>query len=288
MVKKLSSKMKYLLQLGRYNYPTGGFLLMWPCFWGVFYELNYSTEIIKILILFFIGSFVMRGAGCCINDLLDKDIDKKVSRTRKRPLVTKKLSDTDVIWFLIFQLIIGLFVVLNFEEKTIIFSFSIIPLIFIYPLFKRFTNFPQLFLGIVFNWGIIIGFLTQNNSLNLGIFFLYLSGIFFTICYDTIYAFQDIKDDKKAGVKSLAIFLENKPNLIIFMIYLLSFFFFVLSIIYLNQRFWNSLLISITILICYSLQYLAFIKKKSLKTIFDSSNLVGAIISTVLYLQNYL
>ena len=224
MVKKLSSKMKYLLQLGRYNYPTGGFLLMWPCFWGVFYELNYSTEIIKILILFFIGSFVMRGAGCCINDLLDKDIDKKVSRTRKRPLVTKKLSDTDVIWFLIFQLIIGLFVVLNFEEKTIIFSFSIIPLIFIYPLFKRFTNFPQLFLGIVFNWGIIIGFLTQNNSLNLGIFFLYLSGIFFTICYDTIYAFQDIKDDKKAGVKSLAIFLENKPNLIIFMIYLLSFF----------------------------------------------------------------
>ena len=288
MVKKLSSKMKYLLQLGRYNYPTGGFLLMWPCFWGVFYELNYSTEIIKILILFFIGSFVMRGAGCCINDLLDKDIDKKVSRTRKRPLVTKKLSDTDVIWFLIFQLIIGLFVVLNFEEKTIIFSFSIIPLIFIYPLFKRFTNFPQLFLGIIFNWGIIIGFLTQNNSLNLGIFFLYLSGIFFTICYDTIYAFQDIKDDKKAGVKSLAIFLENKPNLIIFMIYLLSFFFFVLSIIYLNQRFWNSLLISTTILICYSLQYLAFIKKKSLKTIFDSSNLVGAIISTILYLQNYL
>ena len=280
--------MKYLLQLGRYNYPTGGFLLMWPCFWGVFYELNYSTEIIKILILFFIGSFVMRGAGCCINDLLDKDIDKKVSRTRKRPLVTKKLSDTDVIWFLIFQLIIGLFVVLNFEEKTIIFSFSIIPLIFIYPLFKRFTNFPQLFLGIIFNWGIIIGFLTQNNSLNLGIFFLYLSGIFFTICYDTIYAFQDIKDDKKAGVKSLAIFLENKPNLIIFMIYLLSFFFFVLSIIYLNQRFWNSLLISTTILICYSLQYLAFIKKKSLKTIFDSSNLVGAIISTILYLQNYL
>ena len=280
--------MKYLLQLGRYNYPTGGFLLMWPCFWGVFYELNYSTEIIKILILFFIGSFVMRGAGCCINDLLDKDIDKKVSRTRKRPLVTKKLSDTDVIWFLIFQLIIGLFVVLNFEEKTIIFSFSIIPLIFIYPLFKRFTNFPQLFLGIIFNWGIIIGFLTQNNSLNLGIFFLYLSGIFFTICYDTIYAFQDIEDDKKAGVKSLAIFLENKPNLIIFMIYLLSFFFFVLSLVYLNQRFWNSFLISITILICYSLQYLAFIKKKSLKTIFDSSNLVGAIISTILYLQNYL
>ena len=120
----------------------------------------------------------MRGAGCCINDLLDKDIDKKVSRTRKRPLVTKKLSDTDVIWFLIFQLIIGLFVVLNFEEKTIIFSFSIIPLIFIYPLFKRFTNFPQLFLGIVFNWGIIIGFLTQNHSLNLGIFFYIFQGFF--------------------------------------------------------------------------------------------------------------
>ncbi len=288
MVKKLSSKMKYLLQIGRYNYPTGAFLLMWPCFWGVFYELNYSTEIIKILILFFIGSFVMRGAGCCINDLLDKDLDKKVSRTRKRPLVTKKLSNSDVIWFLIFQLIVGLFVVLNFEEKTIIYSFAIIPLIFIYPLFKRFTNFPQLFLGIVFNWGIIIGFLTQNNNLNLGIFFLYLSGIFFTICYDTIYAFQDIEDDKKAGIKSLAIFLENKPNFIILMIYLLSFFFFVLSIIYLNQRFWNSLFTSATILLCYSFQYLAFIKKKSLKSIFDSSNLVGAIISVILYLQNYL
>ena len=101
---------------------------------------------------------------------------------------------------------------LNFNLKVIFFSFLIIPLVVIYPLFKRVTYLPQVFLGLVFNWGIVIGFLTQNSELNLGIIFLYCSGIFLTIAYDTIYAFQDIKDDKSSGIKSLAILIEKKPR----------------------------------------------------------------------------
>ncbi|MAZ46832.1 MAG: 4-hydroxybenzoate octaprenyltransferase [Rickettsiales bacterium] len=289
MFRKLKKKINILLVLGRYNYPTGAFLLMWPCFWGVLYNPNFTGDYISTLFLLFIGSFVMRGAGCCINDFFDKDLDKKIERTKNRPLAKNLISDSDVLFFILFQLVLGFFVLINFNAKVIFFSFLIFPMVIIYPLFKRVTYFPQLILGLIFNWGVLIGFLTQNNQLNLGIIFLYLSGIFLTIAYDTIYAFQDLSDDKLAGVKSLAIYLEKKPRVIIFLIFCISFIFLNLSILEKKQlSFFETIILTLAVLICYLIQYLNFKKKMSYKSIFDFSAYVGALITVVIFLQNYL
>ena len=153
MFRKLKKKINILLVLGRYNYPTGAFLLMWPCFWGVLYNPNLNGNYIYSLFLLFIGSFVMRGAGCCINDFFDKDFDKKIKRTKNRPLARNLIGYFDVLCFIIFQLILGFIILINFNTKVIFFSLLIFPLVIIYPLFKRVSNFPQVILGLIFNWG---------------------------------------------------------------------------------------------------------------------------------------
>ena len=288
MFRKLKKKINILLVLGRYNYPTGAFLLMWPCFWGVLYNPNLNGNYTHTLFLLFIGSFVMRGAGCCINDFFDKDFDKKITRTKNRPLAKNLISHFDVLYFIVFQLILGFIILINFNAKVIFFSLLIFPLFIIYPLFKRVTYFPQIILGLVFNWGVLVGFLTQNNQLSLGIIYLYLSGIFLTIAYDTIYAFQDLSDDKLVGVKSLAIYLEKKPQLIIFLIFCISFIFLNLSILERKHTFFETIILTLIVFLCYTLQYLNFKNKKSYKSIFDFSVYVGAIITAIIFLQNYL
>ena len=289
MTEKILKKIKNLLILGRYNYPTGGFLLFWPCIWGLFYQIEPHKDLVEYIFLFFIGSFVMRGAGCCINDLFDQNFDKQVSRTKKRPLASGQLKNIDALIFIIFQLIIGLIVVLNLKFKVIFFSFIVIPLVFSYPLFKRITFFPQILLGVIFNWGILIGFLTQNDQIDHGIIFLYLAGVFFTIAYDTIYAHQDIKDDKRIGVKSIAILFEKKSTHFLLITYICSLFFFTNSII-LKDEFSKNFLVLFFFIItsCFLFQYINFKKRKNLKLIFDSCNLVGGVIATLLFSQNYL
>ena len=289
MFRKLKKKINTLLVLGRYNYPTGAFLLMWPCFWGVLYNPNFSGNYLFTLLLLFIGSFVMRGAGCCINDFFDKDLDKKIKRTKNRPLAKNLVSNFDVLCFIIFQLIIGFIILINFNAKVIFFGLLIFPLVVIYPLFKRVTNFPQVILGLVFNWGVLVGFLTQNDQLNLGVIYLYLSGIFLTIAYDTIYAFQDLSDDKLVGVKSLAIYLERKPRITIFFIFFISFIFLNLSILEKKQNsITETVILTSTVFLCYIIEYVNFKNKKSYKSIFDFNVYVGAVITTVIFLQNYL
>ena len=145
---------------------------------GIIQSKFFKSDYLLTLFLLLIGSFVMRGAGCCINDFFDKDLDKKVKRTKNRPLAKNLLSHTDVLYFIIFQLILGFIILVNFNAKVIFFSLLIFPMVVIYPLFKRVTNFPQVFLGLIFNWGILVGFLTQNNQLDLGVIYLYLSGVF--------------------------------------------------------------------------------------------------------------
>ena len=288
MSSNIFNKIKLFLILGRYNYPIGALLLMWPCLWGVFYQVSVNENLIEIIMLFIIGSFVMRGAGCCINDFFDRDLDKKVTRTKKRPLASGVLSIKEAFFFLLIQLIVGFFVVINFNIKTIFFSFLIIPLVLIYPLMKRIVNFPQFFLGFVFNWGVFIGYLSQSNVMNTGVIFLFLGGFFFTISYDTIYAFQDIKDDKKFGIKSFAIILENNSNKNIVSILFLSYFFFTLSLTQNeNLNLYLSLMLSLPILICFIIQFFLF-KKKLYKIVFDSSALTGLIISFVFLTTNYL
>jgi len=288
MFKKIKGKCKNLLILGRYNNPAGAFLLMWPCYWGALANIRELENIFLYLLYFSFGAFVMRGAGCCINDILDRNFDKEVDRTRNRPLVTGVINIKEAVFFIFFQLIIGLLIVLQFETRVIVVSFLIIPFIFAYPLFKRISFFPQLILGLVFNWGIIIGYLYQNSGFNFNIFYLYLAGVFLTTAYDTIYGFQDIKDDKKLGLKSLALLLEKKPSYYILLIYLLSFLFFLIFFVISYSNIFVSLICSIIVLTSFLLQYYAFIKGFSLIKIFKSNTILGGLISLLIVLQNYL
>lgn len=226
MYKQLFYKFKKFLNLGRYNKPYGIFLLMWPCFWGCAYHYNLTNDFFLKLMLFFIGSAVMRGAGCTLNDIIDRKIDRKVERTKNRPIAEKSIKVSEALFFLFLQLLIGLIIVLQFDIKTIITSFLVIPFIIFYPFVKRFSHFPQVVLGLIYNWGIIVSTINIQGYLDKNIIFLYFSGVFLTIGYDTIYAYQDVKDDIKINVHSLAIITRKKPKIFMSFIYLLSFIFF--------------------------------------------------------------
>ena len=287
MFKKITKKSKNLLILGRYNNPVGAFLLMWPCYWGALSNINFSISLLKCLILFTLGSFVMRGAGCCINDILDKDFDIKIKRTKKRPLASGSLNITESIVFTLFQLFLGLIILLQFELNVIILGFMIMPLVLTYPLFKRFTYFPQVILGLTFNWGVLVGYLSQNENFNFSILYLYFAGVFLTTAYDTIYGFQDIKGDKKIGLKSLAILFE-KNRKYLFLIYVLSSIFFS---IFFFETYSNTFANVIFSLIIFSLlirQVINFENRKEINAIFKSNVKTGGIITFLIILQNYL
>ncbi len=208
------NKIQPFVQLARYDKPIGFMLLFWPCIWSLLLYSLHVGELVPIsfFILFFIGSIIMRGAGCTWNDFLDKDYDKSVKRTKDRPLASSKIKITTAIFFLIIQLFVGLLILIQFNKLTIIFGcLSLIP-VFIYPLMKRITWWPQVFLGITFNWGALLGWMSvSNNFSSVYPLFLYIACIFWTIGYDTIYAHQDKDDDLLLNLKSSAIKLgENK------------------------------------------------------------------------------
>jgi len=287
MFKKIIGKCKNLLILGRYDNPTGALLLMWPCFWGVLSFKSQLDHIFASLSLFVIGSFVMRGAGCCVNDLFDKNFDKYVQRTKDRPLASGKVKNYEAILFICFQLFIGLMVVKQFNWQVILFSFSIIPLVIFYPFLKRITYFPQFFLGLAFNWGVIVGHMTQNQEFDFQILYLYFAGVFLTTAYDTIYGFQDINDDKKLGLKSLSILIEKNKNSLL-LLYFLS---FALFFVFFFLKFQNQILVyifSFTILIIYLHQFYSLKIGVSKIKIFKSNALYGFLISLMILILNYL
>lgn len=156
-------------------------------------------------LVFLAGSVSMRAAGCIVNDISDKDFDKDVERTKDRPLASGKLTKTQAALFLIPNLTVGLLVLTQLTPMSIAAAFGIIPVVIAYPLMKRYTNYPQVVLGMAFNWGVIVGYLAKSDYfLPEVILPAYLAGICWTLVYDTIYAFQDIKDDERIGVKSTA------------------------------------------------------------------------------------
>ena len=287
MFKKIIEKCKNLLILGRYNSPVGAFLLMWPCYWGCLSANVIKTTTVQDLIYFTIGSFVMRGAGCCINDIFDKNYDKEIKRTKNRPLASGKLDVGESIFFIFLQLLIGLIIVIQFEIKIVIISFIIIPLVFTYPLFKRFTYFPQVVLGLVFNWGIIIGHISQSEELSISLLYLYFAGVFLTIAYDTVYGFQDLQEDKRLGLKSLSILFEFKENYLI-LIYLLSFTFF--SIFFFKNYSNNLINFFSSTIVAYLLlkQFFSFKNGLNLMDIFKSNIIFGGVVSMLMIIQSYL
>ena len=206
------------LQLLRFTKPIGTWLLMFPCWWGLALA-SPGLPDLTALILFAIGAFLMRGAGCVYNDIVDKDIDLQVERTASRPIAAGTLTRTQATLFLIGLLLCALIVLLQFSPFVILLGASSLLLVFTYPWMKRITYWPQLFLGFTFNWGALMGWAVVNESLSLPAFLLYAAGICWTLGYDTIYAHQDIEDDLRVGVKSSAIALQKNTKPFLWIIY---------------------------------------------------------------------
>lgn len=207
------------LRLARADRPIGTWLLLWPCWWSLALATpEGSTPNLWYLALFAIGAFFMRGAGCTVNDMADRDFDAKVDRTRLRPIPAGEISMKQAFAFLAFQSLIGLLVLIQFNPFSIALGISSLGLIVLYPFMKRVTYWPQLILGFTFNWGALMGWAVMNADLSPAPIALYIGGIFWTLGYDTIYAHQDKEDDILIGVKSTALKLaENtRPALLIF------------------------------------------------------------------------
>ena len=197
------------LRLARLDRPIGTWLLLWPCWWAI----ALASGDIGLMLVFALGAVVMRGAGCTFNDIVDRDLDAQVARTANRPLPSGAVSVVAAWIFLIAQCGVGLAILLSLNDFAIAVGVASLFPVAVYPFMKRITYWPQLFLGIAFNWGALLGWAAVTGTLALPAIWLYRGGIFWTLGYDTIYAHQDAGDDALIGVKSTALKFEanSKP-----------------------------------------------------------------------------
>jgi 4-hydroxybenzoate polyprenyltransferase len=201
-VDRLPGRLRDAAVLARWDRPIGTWLLLLPCWWGV--ALAPVLPSPWLMLLFAVGAVAMRGAGCVVNDLVDREFDRKVERTRYRPLAAGRVSPHEALVFIGLQCLVGLAVLLQLGLPAIVVGFASVPLILIYPFMKRVTWWPQAFLGITFNWGVLVGFAAVTGGIAPATLVLYLAGIAWTLGYDTIYAHQDKVDDALVGVRSTA------------------------------------------------------------------------------------
>ena len=217
--------LKIFIELTRLNKPIGFMLLFWPCSWGLAYA-NYFKQntitLIYYLILFFVGSVLMRSAGCIFNDIVDRDYDKKVERTKNRPIASGQISVKKSLIYVLILCLFAFFVLIQFNLTTILFGMGSMIFAFSYPFMKRITYWPQLFLGLTFNWGIIMAWTAMGNEVSFNIIILYISAIFWTLGYDTIYGTQDMSDDEIIGLKSTSIKFKKNIKLFLFVSYLIT------------------------------------------------------------------
>ena len=209
----------------RLDRPIGFLLLFYPISFSLVSQSNYDYELLKYFFLFFIGSVVMRSAGCIINDILDKNIDEKVERTQSRPLASSKISILKACITLVILLLIGLLILINLNKPSIVLGLIIIPLVVLYPLAKKLFALPQLILAMTYNWGCMIGWVTISSPYNFNnIFILYSSLIIWTIVYDTIYALQDEAEDRKMNLYSSAILFGSRKLIILNALIIIQYF----------------------------------------------------------------
>ena len=276
------------LEVTRLKRPIGYMLLFWPCAWGLTIAYDFSSTFdvyFFYLLLFFLGSVLMRSAGCIVNDILDRKFDKRVFRTKNRPIASGKISVKLAFFYSTFLCLTAFLVLINFNLFTIIIALASMPLAFTYPLMKRFTYWPQLFLGVTFNYGLILGWASINAEIDLLPLIFYLGAIFWTLGYDTIYGFQDIKDDEIIGLKSTSIKFKSNPIIFLYICYTL-FFISLITVGYLNEF---SALYFIFLITIFSHMY--FFQLKKFKSdnpsiclkIFKSNNFLGALVLILLF-----
>ena len=274
--------LKIFIELTRLNKPIGFMLLFWPCAWGLAFANSYkqnSELFIYYLILFFLGSVLMRSAGCIFNDIVDKDFDKKVKRTKKRPIASGKISIFQSFVYVTLLCLIALIVLLQFNLTTILLGLSSMILAFSYPFMKRITYWPQLFLGITFNWGILMAWTSMGNEISFNILLLYLAAIFWTLGYDTIYGAQDMSDDEIIGLKSTSLKFKNNIKTFVYICYFLSVFF--LGYLFIDKfkiNFSTLFFIIFIISLFYQLKIFKKNKPKSCLSAFKFNNISGLIL----------
>jgi 4-hydroxybenzoate polyprenyltransferase len=275
---------KLFIELTRLKKPIGYMLLFWPCAWGLTLAYDFSEEITTYffyLILFMSGSVLMRSAGCIVNDIVDRKYDKKVLRTKNRPIASGKISVQAGIAYSLMLCLFAFIVLIQFNNLTIYLAIGSMPLAFTYPLMKRYTYWPQLFLGITFNYGIILGWTSVNNEINPLILISYIGAIFWTIGYDTIYGFQDLIDDEIIGLKSTSIKFKNNYKLFLMFVYGLFFFSLIITGYVFNLF---NIFFLITLIIVFFHLFILQLKKLKFKNpaiclkIFKSNNLLGFLI----------
>ena len=254
------NQLNLFVELTRLKKPIGYMLLFWPCSWGLTLAYDFSSDLniyFFYLLLFFLGSVLMRSAGCIVNDILDRKFDQKVFRTKNRPIASGKVS-----------------------IKLALLYLASMPLAFTYPLMKRFTYWPQLFLGVTFNYGLLLGWTSINEEISLIPIILYLGAIFWTLGYDTIYGFQDIEDDEIIGVKSTSIKFKQNPKIFLSICYFIFTLLFVITGIRLNFNYYfflGAITILFHLLVIQIMNFDKKNKEKCLK-IFKSNNILGLII----------
>jgi len=274
---------KLFIELTRLNRPIGYMLLFWPCLWGLTIAYDFNSQLEKFYfysLLFLLGSMLMRSAGCIVNDIVDKNFDKKVERTKNRPIASGKISVKLATIYSFILCGLAFLVLINFNKFTILMALLSMPLAFTYPLMKRFTYWPQLFLGITFNYGLVLAWISINNSINLVPIIFYFGAIFWTLGYDTIYGYQDIKDDEIIGVKSTSIKFKNNPKIFISLCYLL----FLVALITIGILMDFKILYFITLIIIflhltiYQIKNLNVINPSQCLQKFKSNNFLGLIV----------
>jgi 4-hydroxybenzoate polyprenyltransferase len=279
----MSQKINHFIELTRLKKPIGYMLLFWPCMWGLTIAFDFNNELInffKLSILFFLGSVLMRSAGCMVNDIVDRNYDKNVERTKNRPIASGEVSVKLGFVYVTVLCLFALFVLLQFNNLTIILALASIPLAFSYPYMKRFTYWPQLFLGITFNYGLLLGWTSVQQSLGYVPIVFYIGAIFWTLGYDTIYGYQDIKDDEIIGLKSTSIKFKNNPHKFLIICYSVFLLNLLITGFFMEL---NNLYYLVFIVIFLQIFYFQ-IKKLDIKnsekclTIFKSNNLLGLLV----------
>ena len=285
------SQLKIFINLTRLNKPIGIMLLFWPCSWGLAFAYNLEqnlNQFLYYLLLFFLGSVLMRSAGCIVNDIVDKDIDKKVQRTKSRPLACGLISVKLALFYVVILCAAAFLILIQFNSLTIFLGFASMILAFSYPFMKRITYWPQLFLGLTFNWGIVMAWVAMTNGFSSEIIKLYMAAIFWTLGYDSIYGVQDIVDDEIIGIKSTSVKFKKNIKLFVSICYLLSSS-LIVSLFY-NQFGLNSFTILFIIFILSLMYQVIKFKKNSPEKClqaFKINNFSGSLLFLGIFLINY-
>ena len=274
--KIIPKKIKNLFDLIRLDKPIGFMLLMWPSWFALASMPKDIIVQIDWYFYFFIGAFLMRSAGCIINDLIDIDIDKNVTRTSARPLASNKVSKIEALLLLIFLLFLSFLILLKFNFNVILMAIFSIPLIISYPFLKRYTYWPQLGLGIIFNWGVLIVSIQFFGEITLKYIVLYVACISWTLAYDTIYAYQDREDDINNNIRSTAVLFGSRGLKYVQIFY--NIFFIIIGFFcFDSSQPFISLIVIITIIIAMNiyLKKWELNSKKSSNYYFKFNNMIG-------------